>query len=985
MKTLAGILLCISLFASSLTFAQSSVVPEGSKLSQVEITKLRELLREPPPSSGVQQQIDAYYRRLDAVAFRLGDMQERERVLREWSNVSTDIDARWTYASFLMNTEKIQEGFTLFENLIKDVKYPEASVRIRARLAISYIDQSNLKRAQELLNEAEEIIKNKFNNSRNGKDAYWFVRAEMEYNNIRGRLLLRQGKFEQAIEASKIANQRGVELQKYEFQTDERQRAFSRNTHTWAITETAMIQIAMGRLYDADETLRAAYTQYKQYGLTEEAMIEFYRRVADLRFNEGRYDDAIKIFQQVLNIQSRQGLNPASPQVFFTRNGIIRSLTAQKKWEEALQQYDQVDSLVKGNPRLQNITRQVDARALTYLNNGRITQAQQLMRGTLRWHTENYGATHYYTSIIRGIYAMTLAASTTSTDQIYARAEFDQAIKDMTTPNMLSTDYQESPYRQDMKRMVLKAYLKLLAKSSVQNEKDAQEAFVAVNALIASTVQQAISEAAARAGIKDPKLADTARRDQDAKNELTTLYSYITSQGSEGNDRRNPEVVKAMKSRIADLENLRKDIKIQIQRDFPDYFQLLQPKVPNPQDVANLLKADELFISFLPTEEETYIFAVASNGKVLFQRSNLTQNEIQFLVKKIRSTLDVAALGANAPIFDSKSAFNLYQQLFQPISSLMNGKRHLIIAATGTLGQLPFSVLPMKSVNPNTEPEWLVKQFSISHIPSANSWVSLKRLTETPSGQQALIAWGDPLFNPKLAVAATSQNNVRSVLSQRKEEVFDLDKAKVDVVRYAEVPPLPETRDEVLALAKTLKADPLKDVLLGKFATRDSVIAASNEGRLAKKKVVVFATHGLLAGDLPRLDQPALAMASPDQVGSSPLLTLEDVLSLKLNADWVVLSACNTAGADGRVEEAMSGLARGFFYAGSRSLLVTHWSVESESAMKLTTLTFDAYQNNPKIQRAEALRTAMLKVMQEKRFSHPAFWAPYALVGEGGR
>ena len=149
--------------------------------------------------------------------------------------------------------------------------------------------------------------------------------------------------------------------------------------------------------------------------------------------------------------------------------------------------------------------------------------------------------------------------------------------------------------------------------------------------------------------------------------------------------------------------------------------------------------------------------------------------------------------------------------------------------------------------------------------------------------------------------------------------------------------------------------------------------------------MVVFATHGLLAGDLPHLDQPALAMATSEQAGLSPLLTLEDVLSLKLNADWVVLSACNTAGADGRVEEAMSGLARGFFYAGSRSLLVTHWSVESESAMQLTTSTFDAYQNDPKIQRAEALRIAMLKVMQEKRFAHPTFWAPYALVGEGGR
>ncbi len=173
--------------------------------------------------------------------------------------------------------------------------------------------------------------------------------------------------------------------------------------------------------------------------------------------------------------------------------------------------------------------------------------------------------------------------------------------------------------------------------------------------------------------------------------------------------------------------------------------------------------------------------------------------------------------------------------------------------------------------------------------------------------------------------------------------------------------------------------------MLGARATRQSVLEASKAGTLAKKRVVVFATHGLLAGDLPNLNQPALAMAANADPNASPLLTLEDVLGLKLNADWVVLSACNTAGADGRAQEAMSGLARGFFYAGSRSLLVTHWSVESQSAMLLTTNTFEAYAKNPAITRAEALRQAMLKVMASKDYQHPAFWAPYALVGEGGR
>lgn len=151
---------------------------------------------------------------------------------------------------------------------------------------------------------------------------------------------------------------------------------------------------------------------------------------------------------------------------------------------------------------------------------------------------------------------------------------------------------------------------------------------------------------------------------------------------------------------------------------------------------------------------------------------------------------------------------------------------------------------------------------------------------------------------------------------------------------------------------------------------------------------VAFATDGLMTGDLPNLNQPALALAATGQESSNPLallLTLEDVLTLKLNADWVVLSACNTAAAGGKAEEALSGLARGFFYAGSRSLLVTHWAVESESAKLLTTNTFAHYAEHPEAPKAESLRQAMLPVMEKPEFAHPAYWAPYALVGDGGR
>ena len=119
-----------------------------------------------------------------------------------------------------------------------------------------------------------------------------------------------------------------------------------------------------------------------------------------------------------------------------------------------------------------------------------------------------------------------------------------------------------------------------------------------------------------------------------------------------------------------------------------------------------------------------------------------------------------------------------------------------------------------------------------------------------------------------------------------------------------------------------------------------------------------------MTGDLPLLNQPALAGTGNDQ--DSPLLTLEDVLTMRLNADWVVLSACNSAASDGQ----------GFFYAGAKALLVTHWAVETESANQLTSAIFRLYCADKNMLRAEALRQGQLELIAGQQYAHPFFWAP---------
>jgi CHAT domain-containing protein len=142
-----------------------------------------------------------------------------------------------------------------------------------------------------------------------------------------------------------------------------------------------------------------------------------------------------------------------------------------------------------------------------------------------------------------------------------------------------------------------------------------------------------------------------------------------------------------------------------------------------------------------------------------------------------------------------------------------------------------------------------------------------------------------------------------------------------------------------------------------------------------------------MAGELDKDREPGLLLTPPDKGTEvdDGYLSASEIAALKLDADWVILSACNTAAGGSASAEALSGIARAFVYAGARALLVSHWAVHSDATVKLVTGAAAEMARDASVGRAEAMRRAMLALIENgtPHEAHPSYWAPFVVVGEG--
>jgi len=524
-----------------------------------------------------------------------------------------------------------------------------------------------------------------------------------------------------------------------------------------------------------------------------------------------------------------------------------------------------------------------------------------------------------------------------------------------------------------------------------------------------SSTAAAIRQLAVRLSAGTDRLGQLVRRDQDLAAEAQALDKALLEAVSQASTKRDAAAEDRQRDRIAAIAGERADLQKVFSAEFSDYAALSNPLPLTAKEVQALLAPDEAIVVFAAADKEgfvaaqdqqSYVFALTRDG-FDWKPIPLGGDALARKVAAFRTGLTVDMLAADR-LFDLGIAYELYTSLLGPVEPLIKGKRHLLVVPFGPLTALPFHLLvtekpsaPTPSGVTTITPEvmapyrdaaWLTRRQAVSVMPSLASLKVLRRFGRKAEGTKPLIGFGDPVFNAS-AVAAEDQGRAKSTHTRKltTRSLGDFWRgAGVDRSQLAQaLPQLPDTADELKAVAQKLGA-PADDIHLG----RDASEATVKRAPLADYRIVYFATHGLVAGDIRGVAEPSLALTIPPQPSDldDGLLTASEVAQLRLNADWVVLSACNTVAGDKPGAEALSGLARAFFYAGARALLVTHWAVASEAATRLTTATFDILKAEPTLGRAEAMRRAMLAYMNDPSQpanAYPAIWGPFSIIGEG--
>jgi tetratricopeptide (TPR) repeat protein len=771
------------------------------------------------------------------------------------------------------------------------------------------------------------------------------------------------------------------------------------------LNNLALVYQNQGRYADAEPLYERAITIFKKIHGNEHPLVAAsLKNLATLYQYQGQYVEAEKLHKQALVIRERT-LGKEHPDIASGMNSLAVGYLKQG-------QYAKAEPLLR---RALNIFEKKYGKehplvaitlinlALMYQYQDQYIDSEKLYKQALAIREIIHGKQHPHVAITLNNMAMLYYKQGRYTEALtYARK-----VNAIYRHRFIRPQHERSSSQLDERQSVHISFLNhinILGKQLQDNRVD-EETLTAegleISQLARSTgAAQALAQMATRFAAGGDKLAKRVREHQDALVRWQRLDTLLTRQFSKSPDKRQPDKEIRLRNELAVLDQHLVDLGAALARDFPEYAALSNPAPVELKEIQGLLQADDAILSYLIGEQETYLFVVRKN-RIKLHRINLNGAMLDLIVKTLRKGLDSKnMLDASQaidpkleyhdlkpykiPHFNVELAYALYQKLIAPAEPLLEGVKHVMVIPDGALTSLPFGVLvtekPSSAITQLRQYRhvpWLTKRYALSTLPSIGALRVLRHFAKRSKADQPLVGFGDPLLGAEAASNLSARGRSIQALLRRGPI------ADADTVRNA-FKRLPGTQQELLAMADTLNTRP-DSLYLQERATEAQVRSMT----LSSYRVVAFATHGLMAGEFKGLAEPALVLTPPKIASKDDdgLLTASEVARLKLNADWVILSACNTAAADGTPgAQGLSGLARSFFYAGSRALLVSHWYVVSDSTVQLQTAMFSELAGQPGLGRAEALRRAQLKLIQQKNkpyFAHPMFWAPFVVVGEG--